>query len=214
MADTKISDARLPAAQERINAYHPQPAELAEQPGVEWNDSARLAYLESFAREPGGLLLHAESKTGRRGLGLGENCGNRTLAQAIDGCATHAEKDRFSALAANGKQQVGEVQGDALVTDEMVQTFKAALSRAQLPGKTRTYFLKDSELPSLLREVLADRQPAREPVAYEYTFSGLGKRVSEAHIGPEFKPAAPKNMQLVAVHPLYAAPPGQPGGKE
>lgn len=89
---------------------HPQPAELAEQQGAEWNDSARLAYLESLAREPGGLLLHAERKTGQRGLGLGENCGNRTLAQAIDGCATHAEKDRFSALAATGKQQVGEVE--------------------------------------------------------------------------------------------------------
>lgn len=65
-----------------------------------------------------------------------------------------------------GKQQVGEVQGDTLVGDEMVQAFKAALSRAQLPGKPRTYFLKDSELPSILREVLAARQPgADEPVS-------------------------------------------------
>lgn len=77
---------------------------------VVWNDSARLACLESWAREPDGLLLHAESETGRRGLGLGENCGNRTLAQAIDGCATNAEKNSFAALAANGKQQVGEAQ--------------------------------------------------------------------------------------------------------
>ncbi len=70
------------------------------------------------------------------------------------------------ALAATGKQQVGEVQGNALVGDEMVQAFKAALSRAQLPGKPRTYFLKDSELPSILREVLAARQPgADEPVS-------------------------------------------------
>lgn len=33
MTDTKISDARIAAAQERIDAYHPQPAELAEQQG-------------------------------------------------------------------------------------------------------------------------------------------------------------------------------------
>lgn len=71
-----------------------------------------------------------------------------------------------AALAATGKQQAGEVQGNALVGDEMVQAFKAALSRAQLPGKPRTYFLKDSELPSILREVLAARQPgAEEPVS-------------------------------------------------
>lgn len=69
-------------------------------------------------------------------------------------------------IAAIGKQQVGEMQGNALVGDEMVQAFKAALSRAQLPGKPRTYFLKDSELPSILREVLAARQPgADEPVS-------------------------------------------------
>jgi hypothetical protein len=93
------------------------------------------------------------------------------------------EKRRDRALAATGKQQVGEVipfdqfkqqyldslvgevQGGALVGDEMVQAFKAALSRAQLPGKPRTYFLKDSELPSMLREVLAARQPgAQVPV--------------------------------------------------
>ncbi|MCF3524583.1 hypothetical protein [Stenotrophomonas maltophilia] len=48
---------------------------------------------------------------------------------------------------------------DATVSDDMVQAFKAALARAQLPGKSRTYFLKDSELPSILREVLAARQP-------------------------------------------------------
>lgn len=66
----------------------------------------------------------------------------------------------------DGPKQVGEVQGDTLVGDEMVQAFKAALSRAQLPGKPRTYFLKDSELPSILMEVLAARQPgADEPVS-------------------------------------------------
>lgn len=48
---------------------------------------------------------------------------------------------------------------DSTVSDDMVQAFKAALARAQLPGKSRTYFLKDSELPSILREVLAARQP-------------------------------------------------------
>lgn len=43
-----------------------------------------------------------------------------------------------------------------------------------------------------------------EPVAHEYTFAGLGKRDSVAFIGPEYKPAAPKGMQLVGVRPLYA----------
>jgi hypothetical protein len=56
---------------------------------------------------------------------------------------------------------------------------------------------------------LAARQPVGEPVAHEYTFAGLGKRDSVAFIGPEYKPAAPKGMQLVAVRPLYAAPPAQ-----
>lgn len=48
---------------------------------------------------------------------------------------------------------------DTVVSDDMVQALKAELARAQLPGKNRTYFLKDSELPSILREVLAARQP-------------------------------------------------------
>jgi len=100
-------------------------------------------------------------------------------------------------LAGTGKQQVGEVQGNALVGDEMVQAFKAALSHAQLPGKPRTYFLKDSELPSILREVLAARQPGadepgspmakmaaalREKAAIEHT--EYSQRVQSGEWGP------------------------------
>jgi len=58
----------------------------------------------------------------------------------------------FSAQPSPGSQ-------DTVVSDDMVQAFKAALARAQLPGRNRTYFLKDSELPSILREVLTARQP-------------------------------------------------------
>ncbi|MEX0180064.1 MULTISPECIES: hypothetical protein [unclassified Stenotrophomonas] len=56
---------------------------------------------------------------------------------------------------------------------------------------------------------LAARQPVGEPVAHEYTFTGMGKRDAVAHVGPEFTPVAPKGMQLAAVRPLYAAPTAQ-----
>lgn len=181
MSDTKISDAAVEAAADLLHGMESAstmrdarelatmiittiiphlispPAELAEQQGAEWNDSARLAYLESFAREPGGLLLHAESKTGRRGLGLGENCGNRTLAQAIDGCATHAEKARFSALAATGKQQGGEVQG----CDEL---------RMRTNGEKAAYLEGVEE-----GKMIAARQPVGEITDCACIHYGLGK---------------------------------------
>lgn len=42
-----------------------------------------LDWLDQAARQPGGILLHAEMNTGRLGLGLGPNCGNRHLREAI-----------------------------------------------------------------------------------------------------------------------------------
>lgn len=46
-------------------------------------DKERLDWLEHMAREPGGILLHAEIKsTGRLGLGLARP--NRPLREAID----------------------------------------------------------------------------------------------------------------------------------
>lgn len=132
-ADAENSAHDIPLYDGYNPIHYQQPAELSEVSGGSgdlgerqpaWNDSARLACLESWAREPGGLLLHAESGTGRRGLGLGENCGNRTLAQAIDSCATHAEKDSFAALAATGKQQVGEAQGSDFDIDDVRELFE------------------------------------------------------------------------------------------
>lgn len=47
-------------------------------------DAARLDWLEQQANEPGGLLLHAEQETGRRGLGLRPGQLVRSLRDAID----------------------------------------------------------------------------------------------------------------------------------
>jgi hypothetical protein len=47
-------------------------------------DAARLDWLEQQANEPGGLLLHAESDTGRLGLGLAPGQIPRSLRAAID----------------------------------------------------------------------------------------------------------------------------------
>ncbi len=46
-------------------------------------DARRIDWLDAEARRPGGILLHAESETGRSGLGLGPRCGNRHLRKAI-----------------------------------------------------------------------------------------------------------------------------------
>lgn len=47
-------------------------------------DTARLDWLERMANEPGGLLLHDGSETGRCGLGLRPGLTDRTLRAAID----------------------------------------------------------------------------------------------------------------------------------
>lgn len=46
-------------------------------------EKRRLDWLETMAKQPGGILLHVETgPTGRLGLGLAQP--NRTLRQAID----------------------------------------------------------------------------------------------------------------------------------
>jgi len=47
-------------------------------------DRARLDWLEQAANEPGGLLLHDGSETGRGGLGLRPGTLRRTLREAIE----------------------------------------------------------------------------------------------------------------------------------
>ncbi|WP_459061821.1 hypothetical protein [Stenotrophomonas sp. PSU-St15] len=84
---------------------------------------------------------------------------------------------------------------DATVRDDMVQAFKAALARAQLPGKNRTYFLKDSELPSILSEVLAARQPEGATVKNSLTVAALqpvdGDDLSCAHLAGRYDARQP-----------------------
>ncbi len=50
----------------------------------EHTDTQRLDWLERMANEPGGLLLHDGSESGRTGLGLRPGLLIRTLRQAID----------------------------------------------------------------------------------------------------------------------------------
>lgn len=47
-------------------------------------DKERLDWLEEMANEPGGLLLHDGSETGRRGIGLRPGHMARMLRAAID----------------------------------------------------------------------------------------------------------------------------------
>lgn len=83
---------------------------------------------------------------------------------------------------------------------EFTERLAAAMQEFDLLGAVRHVLI---EKPP----ALAARQPVgQEPVAHEYTFAGLGKRDSVAFVGPEYKPAAPKGMQLVAVRPLYRQP--------
>lgn len=88
--------------------------------------------------------------------------GDQECAQGCDELRMRTDGERSAYLegVAEGRRAALSAQPspggqDATVSDDMVQAFKAALARAQLPGKNRTYFLKDSELPSILREVLA-----------------------------------------------------------
>lgn len=53
-------------------------------------DTARLDWLERMANEPGGLLLHDGSETGRVGLGLRPGLMDRTLRAAIDAATSQA----------------------------------------------------------------------------------------------------------------------------
>lgn len=98
---------------------------------------------------------------------------------------------------------------DTVVSDDMVQALKAALARAQLPGKNRTYFLKDSELPSILREVLAARQPVGEPVGYATFRDGRfgswlfqTRAMAESHDSTAVA-GGPANSEIV---PLFRSP--------
>lgn len=54
-------------------------------------DGERLDALEIAANEPGGILLHDGSESGRRGIGLRPGCANRTLREAIDSYAPAGE---------------------------------------------------------------------------------------------------------------------------
>jgi hypothetical protein len=49
-----------------------------------YTETSRLDWLEMMANEPGGLLLHDGSESGRKGLGLRPGAMRRTLRQAID----------------------------------------------------------------------------------------------------------------------------------
>lgn len=60
-----------------------QAARSADTSGARCADARQIDWLDAQARRPGGILLHAESETGRCGLGLGPRCGNRHLRKAI-----------------------------------------------------------------------------------------------------------------------------------
>lgn len=50
-------------------------------------DTEMIDWLEHMANQPGGLLLHDGSETGRLGLGLRPGYANRTLREAITAAA-------------------------------------------------------------------------------------------------------------------------------
>lgn len=54
-------------------------------------DAERLDWLEEMANEPGGLLLHDGSETGRRGIGLRPGHMARMLRAAIDSARAKAQ---------------------------------------------------------------------------------------------------------------------------
>jgi len=55
-------------------------------------DTRRLDELERMANQPGGILLHDGSETGRLGIGLRPGALVRTLRQAIDDAAPSPEE--------------------------------------------------------------------------------------------------------------------------
>lgn len=56
---------------------------------MQFTDAERIDYLERMANEPGGLLLHDGSESGRTGLGLRPGTLVRTLREAIDNGLRH-----------------------------------------------------------------------------------------------------------------------------
>lgn len=182
---------------------HPQPAELAGQQGdgsLNTSEGGRRYVADFFARE---LRRHDFNRY-------------ITTTLAADFACALAQH-----LAATGKQPVGEVQGDALVTDAMVEAAKRAMYFHCQPDATEGEYLDDKEegdalvpaFKAALQAALAARQPgAQVPVVVAHRFiqnhQGLEHTIwmdgdaSESEVNAE-------RAGIGRVERAYAAPPAQ-----
>jgi hypothetical protein len=67
-----------------------------------YTDTSRLDWLEMMANEPGGLLLHDGSESGRKGLGLRPGPLERTLRKAIDDAMRYGKSQAERAAQVGG----------------------------------------------------------------------------------------------------------------
>lgn len=173
---------------------HPQPAELSEQRGV------ALRYLTQ--RELDSIGSQAEGMDGEQW----DRWVQAKFAE-VNGLAT-VDSDGFIALAATGKQQVGEVQGDALL-ESLVARWRKDAEEAGTSDNTLCQKIANCTMrhAAELQAVIAARQPVgQEPVAF---VSVDELRVLKEGRSYPWMPTVFSRPNGPQTEPIYAAPPAQ-----